>query len=58
MINILNSKESNALDYHTINSTSVSEKQLIDSAGKAIAFHIIDKITDPFNPKYRLITAA
>ena len=50
MINLLNSEESKDLDYLTI-SNGTSKEKLIDNAGKAVAYHIIEKTPDPFNKK-------
>ena len=50
MISLLNSKESKELDYITI-SNGVSREELIDNAGKTIAYHIIENIPNPFKKK-------
>ena len=52
MINILNSEESIAVDIITLQNKSISNNMLIDNAGKAISFHIIEKIKDPFNKRF------
>ena len=51
MISVLNSKESKDLDQEIIASKDISKNQLIDNAGKAIAYHLIEKIDNPFNKK-------
>ena len=40
------------LNLETLESTSISDNQLIDNAGKAIAHHIIEYIEDPFNKTF------
>ena len=55
MIKVLNSDQSSELDILSIDNKTISENQLIDNAGKATAYHIIENISDPFNKKYLCI---
>ena len=55
MIEVLNSSQSVNLDNLSIDNNIISESQLIDNAGKAVAYHIIEKFNQPFNKKYLCI---
>ncbi len=52
MIPVLLKNEAFALDESTISSGHLSEKDLMDNAGKSIAQFIAENIHDPFNQKY------
>ena len=52
MIDIISSKDSIRLDQETINSKISTKSQLIQNAGRAIAFHLIDNIHNPFNKTF------
>tara|TARA_X000001036_G_scaffold419335_1_gene439073 strand:+ start:11681 stop:13180 length:1500 start_codon:yes stop_codon:yes gene_type:complete len=56
MLKIINSKQSKELDNISINKKLPSEDTLIDNAGKAIAYHIIESIEDPFNSTFLCIS--
>jgi len=51
MLKIINSKQSKELDKTTISKKVSSKDDLIDSAGKAIAYHIIESIDHPFSAR-------
>ena len=55
MIKVLDSKQAYKLDEFSISSKIISEEELIDNAGKSIAYHIIEKINQPFKKKYLCI---
>ena len=55
MFKVLNSEEANLLDTLSIEQKIISESQLIDNAGKAIAYHVIENIENPFNKSFLLI---
>ena len=55
MLKIINSKQSKNLDNITINKKVSSKETLIDNAGKAMAYHIIESIEDPFNSTFLCI---
>ena len=55
MLNIINSNQSIHLDKITIKDNIISQEDLIDNAGKAIAYHIIESIRDPFNSSFLCI---
>ena len=55
MIKILDSEQSIELDTLSIENKLISGEELIDNAGKAIAYHVIENIEDPFNKKYLCI---
>ena len=52
MIDIISAKDSIRLDQETINSKISTKSQLIQNAGRAIAFHLIDNIHNPFNKTF------
>jgi len=52
MIKVLNSNQSIELDKLSIKNKIISEAQLIDNAGKAVAYHIIENFDQPFSKKY------
>ena len=52
MIPVLLQNEAFTLDESTISSGVISEKELMDDAGKAIAQFIVENIKDPFNQEY------
>ena len=52
MLKVLDSEQSNLLDTLSIENKIISESELIDNAGKAIAYHIIENIEDPFNKSF------
>jgi len=52
MIPVLLQNEAFTLDESTISSGIISEKELMDNAGKAIAQFIVENIKDPFNQEY------
>ena len=51
MLKIINSKQSKELDKITISKKVSSKDDLIDNAGKTIAYHIIESIDNPFSAK-------
>ena len=55
MINIINSEQAEKIDKLSTTSNLISEKKLIDNAGKAIAYHIIEKVLDPFHQDFLCI---
>ena len=55
MIKVLSSKQAYKLDELSISSKIISEEDLVDNAGKSIAYHIIEKFNQPFNKKYLCI---
>ena len=52
MLDIINAKDSNHLDQETIYSKTLTKNLLIDNASKAIAFHLIENIDNPFNKNF------
>tara|TARA_B100000941_G_scaffold290279_1_gene271834 strand:- start:830 stop:2329 length:1500 start_codon:yes stop_codon:yes gene_type:complete len=52
MLDIISAKDSIRLDQETINNKISTKKQLIQCAGRAIAFHLIDNIHNPFNKTF------
>ena len=55
MINLINSIQAKKLDKDTIISSKITNLELIDNAGKQIAYHIIENIPHPFNKKFLCI---
>ena len=55
MIPVLSKHDAFTLDESTISSAYLTEKELMDNAGKVIAQFIVENIQDPFNQKYTLI---
>ena len=55
MIPVLSKDESFALDDSTISSAYLTEKELMDNAGKAIAQFIVENIQDPFNKIFNIL---
>ena len=49
MIPVLSCEEAFSLDKDTVNSGNLSDKQLMDNAGRSLAQFIIEYIEDPFN---------
>ena len=52
MIPVLSIEESYSLDKITIDSGKLSEKKLIDNAGRLLAQFILENVIDPFNQKF------
>ena len=52
MLDIISAKDSNRLDQETINSKILTKNLLIDNASKAVAFHLIENIDNPFNKNF------
>ena len=56
MIPVLSVEEAFSLELVTINSGLLSEKQLMDNAGRSIAQFIIEHVHNPFNQKFIIIS--
>ena len=55
MIPALSFEEAYSIDKITIDSGYLSQKQLMDNAGRSLAQFIIENITDPFNQKFVIL---
>lgn len=55
MISVLSKHDAFTLDESTISSAYLTEKELVDNAGKAIAQFIVENIQDPFNQKFIIL---
>ena len=55
MISVLSKQDAFTLDESTISSAYLTEKELMDNAGKAIAQFIVENIQDPFNQKFIIL---
>ena len=55
MISVLSKHDAFTLDKYTISSAYLTEKELMDNAGKAIAQFIVENIQDPFNQKFIIL---
>ena len=55
MISVLSKHDALTLDKSTISSAYLTEKELMDNAGKAIAQFIVENIQDPFNQKFIIL---
>ena len=55
MIPVLSCEESFSLDKDTINSGHLSDKELMDNAGRSLAQFIIEYIPDPFNQQFIIL---
>ena len=55
MLDIISAKDSNHLDQETINNKILTKNSLIDNASKAVAFHLIENIDNPFNKNFLCI---
>ena len=58
MLSILSAQESRNLDIDTIKEGISSKSDLVNNAGKVVAYHIIEKIKDPFNKSFLCIAGA
>ena len=52
MLDIISAKDSIRLDQETIDSKISTKNLLIQDAGRAIAFHLIDNVDNPFNKTF------
>ena len=52
MIPVFSQKDAFALDELTIKSKLLTQKELMDNAGRSIAQFIMETIEDPFNQKF------
>ena len=52
MLDIISAKDSIRLDQETIDSKICTKNLLVQNAGRAIAFHLIDNIDNPFNKTF------
>ncbi len=55
MIPILSYEDTKSLDKSTVNIGNLSEKDLMNNAGRAIAQFIMEYISDPFNQKFIIL---
>jgi len=55
MIPVLSSKEAFSLDKTTVDSGYLSEKELMDNAGRSLAQFTIENISDPFNKQFVIL---
>ena len=58
MLSILSAQESKKIDINTIKEGITSRDDLVDNAGKVVAYHIIENIRDPFNKRYLCIAGS
>ena len=56
MIPVLSIEEAYSLDKITIESGHLSEKKLMDNAGRSLAQFIMENVPDPFNQKYIILS--
>jgi len=55
MISVLSKHDAFKIDEDTISSAHLTEKELMNNAGKAIAQFIVENIQDPFNQKFKIL---
>ncbi len=58
MISILSAQESKKLDIDTIKAEITSKDDLIENAGKIVAYHIIDNIKHPFSKRFLCVAGS
>ena len=56
MITVFSQKDAFGLDELTIKSELLTEKELMDNAGRSIAQFIVETIEDPFNQKFIVLS--